>query len=285
MADRDERRPRSRHWIAVLSQREDGDRKRSKRASSHFFRKKHGAATRPFLFRRGWLTTRCRSLSRRNLTRRFGTFTAVNNVSFAIKRGEIFGFPRVEWLRQDDHDENADGPPSRQRRRSASVWQAQSMLQICAQGFASAICRNPFRLYRIDRKAEILAFTLICFISASTPMSALRACRPLRACPLSRSARCRPSAWHSSAPFAGRRHRPQARNPHPRRADIRRRSAGARRLLGSPGRPFTQRWYDDLHLDTFHERGCPLRSYRIDERGTRSRDGNTGGTDQGPSIF
>ncbi len=28
--------------------------------------------------------------------------------------------------------------------------------------------------------------------------------------------------------------------------------------------------YDDLHLDTFHERGCPLRSYRIDERGTRS---------------
>ncbi len=28
----------------------------------------------------------------RHLTRRFGTFTAVNNVSFAIKRGEIFGF-------------------------------------------------------------------------------------------------------------------------------------------------------------------------------------------------
>jgi ribosome-dependent ATPase len=28
----------------------------------------------------------------RNLTRRFGAFTAVNNVSFAIKRGEIFGF-------------------------------------------------------------------------------------------------------------------------------------------------------------------------------------------------
>ncbi len=28
----------------------------------------------------------------RNLTRRFGTFTAVNNVSFSIKRGEIFGF-------------------------------------------------------------------------------------------------------------------------------------------------------------------------------------------------
>jgi ribosome-dependent ATPase len=28
----------------------------------------------------------------RNLMRRFGTFTAVNNVSFAIKRGEIFGF-------------------------------------------------------------------------------------------------------------------------------------------------------------------------------------------------
>ena len=28
----------------------------------------------------------------RNLVRRFGTFTAVNNVSFAIRRGEIFGF-------------------------------------------------------------------------------------------------------------------------------------------------------------------------------------------------
>lgn len=31
-------------------------------------------------------------MSRRNLTRRFGSFTAVDRVSFAIERGEIFGF-------------------------------------------------------------------------------------------------------------------------------------------------------------------------------------------------
>ena len=27
-----------------------------------------------------------------NLTRRFGSFTAVNAISFKVKRGEIFGF-------------------------------------------------------------------------------------------------------------------------------------------------------------------------------------------------
>ena len=28
----------------------------------------------------------------RNLTKRFGTFTAVDGISFSVRRGEIFGF-------------------------------------------------------------------------------------------------------------------------------------------------------------------------------------------------
>ena len=40
-------------------------------------------------------------IAARDLTRRFGDFTAVDHVSFTIERGEIFGFVGSEWLRQD----------------------------------------------------------------------------------------------------------------------------------------------------------------------------------------
>ena len=42
-----------------------------------------------------------------DLTQRFGAFTAVDHVSFRIERGEIFGFLGLQWLRQNDHDEDA----------------------------------------------------------------------------------------------------------------------------------------------------------------------------------
>jgi len=42
-----------------------------------------------------------------NLTKKFGDFTAVDDVSFTIPKGEIFGFCRVQRLRQDHYHEDA----------------------------------------------------------------------------------------------------------------------------------------------------------------------------------
>ncbi len=39
------------------------------------------------------------ALEAKDLTVKFGDFTAVDHVNFKIKRGEIFGFLRLEWLR------------------------------------------------------------------------------------------------------------------------------------------------------------------------------------------
>ena len=43
-------------------------------------------------FRRAGRTITRRVITARDLTRRFGDFTAVDHVSFSIERGEIFGF-------------------------------------------------------------------------------------------------------------------------------------------------------------------------------------------------
>ena len=42
-----------------------------------------------------------------HLVRRFGQFTAVDDVSFQMKKGEIFGFSRPQRQRQNDGDQDA----------------------------------------------------------------------------------------------------------------------------------------------------------------------------------
>ncbi len=81
-------------------------------------------SSRPLRFRRARLATASRSSSPADLTRRFGDFTAVDRVDFTIARGEIFGFRRLERLRQDDDDENADRALPASAGDSASVRQA-----------------------------------------------------------------------------------------------------------------------------------------------------------------
>jgi len=36
------------------------------------------------------------------LTKKFGKITAVDNISFSVKRGEIFAFLGAKWRRQND---------------------------------------------------------------------------------------------------------------------------------------------------------------------------------------
>ena len=43
------------------------------------------------------------------LSKNFGEFKAVDDVSFSVERGEVAGFPRPKWCRQVHHDEDAHG--------------------------------------------------------------------------------------------------------------------------------------------------------------------------------
>ena len=77
-----------------------------------------------------WSSRRCRrdaddiAIEARGLTMRFGDFVAVDHVNFRIRRGEIFGFPRLQRLRQVHHHEDAHRPAARQRRAGLAVRQA-----------------------------------------------------------------------------------------------------------------------------------------------------------------
>ena len=41
-----------------------------------------------------------------NLSKRYGTKNVVNNLNLSIKSGEIVGFFRTEWCRENNNDEN-----------------------------------------------------------------------------------------------------------------------------------------------------------------------------------
>ncbi len=57
------------------------------------------------------------------LTKRFGDFTAVDNVSFRIEKGEIFGFLGSNGPRQIHHHENAHPAFCLLRRARPNCWQ------------------------------------------------------------------------------------------------------------------------------------------------------------------
>ncbi len=59
-----------------------------------------------------------RTIEIRNLTKRYGALTAVNDISFTVSPGEVLGFLGPERRRQVDHDEN-DHRLSRRRPRAA----------------------------------------------------------------------------------------------------------------------------------------------------------------------
>jgi ABC-type multidrug transport system ATPase subunit len=40
------------------------------------------------------------AIQAQDLTKTFGKFTAVNAISFDVKQGEVFGFPRRQWRRE-----------------------------------------------------------------------------------------------------------------------------------------------------------------------------------------
>jgi ABC-type multidrug transport system ATPase subunit len=95
------------------------------------------------------ITDREPVVTARGLTRRFGDFTAVDHVSFTIRAGRDLRLCRLQRLRQDDHNEDADRAVAGQRGRGPLVSTGRSTPVIGAPAIASAICRS-----RDDRQGQ-----------------------------------------------------------------------------------------------------------------------------------
>ena len=78
------------------------------------------------------------------------------------------------------------------------------------------------------------------------------------------------AAGRPPAAFARGGDHPRPGDADPRRADVRRRSGGARRILGVAHRPVAREAGHDLHLHPLHERGDALRPHLADARGRRA---------------
>ena len=82
----------------------------------------------------------------RGLTRRFGDFTAVDQVDFAIERGEIFR-PSAQWMRQEHDDEDVDWLAAGQRRRGGRCSASRSMRRTSPSRARVGYMSQGFSLY------------------------------------------------------------------------------------------------------------------------------------------
>ena len=58
-----------------------------------------------------------------NLTKRFGKFTALNNVNLEVKEGEIFGFIGPKWCREINDDPDFIRYVKSDWREGGYIWQ------------------------------------------------------------------------------------------------------------------------------------------------------------------
>ena len=95
--------------------------------------------------RRAGVRRASRSSSARDLTRRFGDFTAVDASSFAIERGEIFGFVGSNGCGKTTTMKMLTGLLPASDGRGAAVRQAGRRRRHRRRAAASATCRSPSR--------------------------------------------------------------------------------------------------------------------------------------------
>ena len=226
----------------------------------------------------------------KNLTRRFGKFTAVNAVNFTIERGEIFGFlgsngcgksttmkMLTGLLPATEGEAILFGKPVDPKNNDARM-RVGYMSQAFSLYGELTVAQNLWihaRLYHLPPE--------------SRQIPDRRAGPALRA----RTVRRRPPridpARRAPAAIARGGDHPRPGDADPRRADVRRRPGGARRVLGVADRALARKAGHDLHLNPLHERGDALRPHLLDARGGRAgvrhpegphgraRDGRTGG--------
>ena len=216
-------------------------------------------------------------IAARDLTCRFGDFTAVDHVSFTIERGEIFGFV----------GSNGCGKTTTMKMLTgllpATEGEALLFGQPLDAGDMSARYRVGYMSQSFSLYTELTVRQNLDLHAHLFHLPAQKAKARIAEL-VGRfgledyldQARLGSAARHPPAAVARRRHRPRARDAHPRRADLGRRSAGARPVLGIADRSVAQSRRDDLRLDPFHERGRALRPHLADGFGTRAGDRHAG---------
>ena len=206
-----------------------------------------------------------------DLTKRFGSFTAVNRVSFTIGRGEIFGFlgsngcgksttmkmltgllPATEGEAKL-FGEPVDADDLATRKRVGYMSQAFSLYGELSVRQNLDLHAKIFDLPRDRADARIAE--LVERFGLRSHLDTPSAGPPARA---------------EATALAGGRSVARARHASAGRADFRRGSGRPRRVLGVAHRPLASSGGDDLRLDPFHERGPPLRPHLIDARGHRA---------------
>ena len=200
--------------LAGRAQGADRRRRRSRTPSSRCCRESSAAGTARWQIPPRAASTREPVIAARDLTCRFGDFTAVDHVSFTIERGEIFGFL----------GSNGCGKTTTMKMLTGLLPATEGEALLFGQPVdADDIELAPARrlhvavvlaLYRAHRAAEPR--------SACAPVPSAGATRPRAASPsssqqfglarLSRSARRRAAARHPPAAVAGGRRRARARD-------------------------------------------------------------------------
>ncbi len=145
----------------------------------------------------------------RDLTRRFGDFTAVDRVSFTIERGEIFGFVGSNGSGKTTTMKMLTGllPPS--EGEALLFGMPLDARDIAARSRVGYMSQSFFALYRIDGSAKSRsARAAVSYPRGQREVSAARTGRAFRTCRLSRSNRFQSAAWHPPAAVPGRRRSP-----------------------------------------------------------------------------
>ena len=218
----------------------------------------------------------------RELTRRFGDFTAADRVSFTIARGEIFGFV----------GSNGCGKTTTMKMLTgllpATAGEA-TLFGHPVNGTNAALRRRvgymsqSFSLYtELTVRQNLVLHARLYHLPpdyARSRIAALIERFSLGEHVDSRGSRS--AAWYPPAIVARGCNRARTRSIDPRRTDLGCRSLGTGRVLGAVDRSVAQPGRDHLRLDAFHERSGTLRSHRDDACGPRAREREAGRTDCG----
>ena len=192
---------------------------------------------------------------------------------------------RFQRLRQIDDDENAHRPAATDRRRCAAVRPSRRRRQ---PGHAQA-CRlyvaGVLAVLRTDGAAKPgTARESVPFAQRRDPRPCRRDGGAFPARPGHGYPARRPAVRAAPAFVTGGGGDPQAGPADSRRADFRRRSDSARRLLGADDRSLAPRTGHHLHFHPLHERSRALRPHLADARrqGARQRQPRRARQEQRP---